>query len=407
MNPELFRQLLDKYILETLSEAERGQLAEMLALPVYQDELTRVLQGEWTEGIYAAESVDEQRFERVYRQLLEKRQPVHPVLPGEEREREEGRILPFYKRIAARWIAAAIVLFLLTGVAYVLWIKSPAATPLAHQTPRGANDIAPGSDGALLTLADGSTLVLDTARNGALADQGNTRLVKRDHGQLSYEPAAGGVEILYNTLSTPRGKQFRVQLPDGSRVWLNSASSLRYPTAFRGPSRKVIVTGEAYFEVAGNAAMPFIVEAGGQELKVLGTRFNINAYPDEASLNTTLLEGSVKLQHADREVMLRPGEQSQLTEQTGFRLIDHADLEGAVAWKNGFFSFRHADIRTVIRQLSRWYDLDVEYQGNPLASQSFSGEIGRNLGLADLLNGLQLTQVHYRIEQGKKLVILP
>jgi ferric-dicitrate binding protein FerR (iron transport regulator) len=308
-------------------------------------------------------------------------------------------------RLWPRVAAAVIVLFILgTGTWYFFLDRHQAVAPVQEQLAK--DDVAPGGNKATLTLGDGATIILDSAHSGTIAHQGGTTVSKSDSGKLDYSALTQVRDIVYNMLTTPRGGQYKLRLPDGTDVWLNAASSIKYPTAFTGKERKVEVTGEAYFEVARNMAMPFIVQTGEQELKVLGTHFDVNAYTDEGAIRTTLLEGSVILSHADGRVVVKPGEQARLTRGAGFK-ITPADTEAAVAWKNGFFSFRHANIETVMRQLSRWYDIDVKYEGRISAGLSFSGEIGRSLGLSDVLDGLQLAKIHYRIEGGKKLIILP
>jgi ferric-dicitrate binding protein FerR (iron transport regulator) len=197
-------------------------------------------------------------------------------------------------------------------------------------------------------------------------------------------------------------------LPDGSKVWLNAASSLRYPAAFAGNERVVELTGEAYFEIAANAAMPFFVKSTGQQVQVLGTHFNINAYTNEPNTKTTLLEGSIRVTNPTSKnptsKNLTPGQQSQLQEQ--YLTVQPADVAQAVAWKDGLFSFHHADLQAIMRQLSRWYNVEVQFEGNP-GQEQFTGKIGRNLSLHDVMEGLAFTHVKYRIEEGKRIVVLP
>jgi ferric-dicitrate binding protein FerR (iron transport regulator) len=307
-----------------------------------------------------------------------------------------------------RWVAAAAVLILMLGsAAYLVFYNNNAADKVAKgttQKERFRNDIPPGGNKAVLTLADGSTIILDNVQNGTLAQQGNTKVIKED-GKLAYNLTSTGInEVLYNTISTPRGGQYQVDLPDGSRVWLNAASSLHFPTAFVGKERRVEITGEAYFEVAKNKAQPFIVSVNGAEVQVLGTHFNVMAYNDENAIKTTLLEGSVKFVNGSTSSLLKPGQQSQLSENGQVKVVSNVDVDAVTAWKNGNFDFQGEDIETVMRQLSRWYNVDVVYRNKP--DELFYAEIPRNTKLSDVLKALELTgKLRFGIE-GKKIIVM-
>ncbi len=272
-------------------------------------------------------------------------------------------------------------------------------------TKNYSNDVDPGGNKAVLTLADGSSVVLDDARNGALAQQGNTKIIKLN-GKLDYKVSGKAIgEPLYNTIATPRGGQYQVELPDGSQVWLNSASSIRFPTSFGGKERRVEITGEAYFEVAKNKNLPFVVSVNSSEIQVFGTHFNVNAYSDESSLNTTLLEGSIKFYNDGNAITLKPGQQSKLTQGGQLKTINDVDVDKVVAWKNGFFNFEGSDFQTIARQLARWYDVQVIYDRK--IDDLFYAEIPRNTVLSDLLKALELTgKVNFKIE-GKKIIVMP
>jgi hypothetical protein len=274
-------------------------------------------------------------------------------------------------------------------------------------------DIAPGKNGAVLTLADGTQVVLDSLHNGVIANQKGGQVLLKE-GKLAYEPDGSG-EVAYNTMTTPKGRQFQVTLPDGTKVWLNAASAVTYPTVFTGKERVVKVTGEVYFEVTKNVKMPFRVNVNNKaEIEVLGTHFNVNGYADESKISTTLLEGSVRVtvNSAIRPVVtLKPGQQAQITngisqaEGTGIKVIENADSEKILAWKNGLFNFNGASLQEVMRQLKRWYDIDVVYEKG-IPNITFWGEITRGVSLNDLLIGLEKTGVHFRME-GRKLVVMP
>ncbi|MGN6436009.1 MAG: FecR family protein [Agriterribacter sp.] len=314
------------------------------------------------------------------------------------------------KKTLYRIAAACVLLMLIAGAGYFIYTRQ-AAMPAAIVQKTGKPDIAPGGNKAILTLNDGSTIVLDSAANGSLTQQGNTDIVKTQDGHLEYNVDDGNnnvVEVLYNTISTPRGGQYQLTLPDGSKVWLNAASSLRYPTIFNGNERKVTLTGEAYFEVArttqqgSNTHLPFTVETGDIDIKVLGTHFNINAYHDEADVKTTLLEGSVDViakQKQTQTVRLLPGQQSQWSNASGMmKLVKEADIEQAVAWKNGLFKFNSTDLAAIMRQVSRWYDVDIVYEGS-VKEETFSGDIPRKEYAGEVFKMLELTKtVAFSIE---------
>lgn len=274
-----------------------------------------------------------------------------------------------------------------------------------HVLSTNRNDIEPGGNKAILTLADGSVIILEDSKNGVLAQQGNTEVLKTD-GKLAYNVSQSSAnKPMFNTISTQRGGQYQVVLPDGSKVWLNSVSSLRFPTFFNGNQRRVEITGEAYFEVAQNKEIPFVVSVNGAEIEVLGTHFNVNAYSDESIIRTTLLEGSVKFAKDGNVAILNPGQQSQLSLNGNLKTINNVEVENVIAWKNGFFLFEASDFKTVSKQLSKWYDVEFIYDRE--IEDLFYGKIPRNTKLSDLLTALSLTgKVNFKIE-GKKIIVLP
>lgn len=313
-----------------------------------------------------------------------------------------------YSRTAwTRYAAAAVILLVLSTAAY-FFLRSPGGgspEPLT-QNSTVQPDIAPGGEKAVLVLDDGSTIMLDSVHNGELVRQGNTNITKLADGRIVYHPGETKQEtVMFNTMRTPKGGKYRLMLSDGTGVWLNAASSIRYPTVFTGPERKVEITGEAYFEVARNAAAPFRVIANGIEVKVLGTHFNINAYEDESSVSTTLVEGSVSIS-ADGVAAstLTPGQQAQFDRsKEEMKLIEQADIEQVLAWKNGFFRFNGTNIRSIMREVSRWYDVDVVYEV-PTDSLNFSGLVSAKENVSHLLKIMELAGLHFKIE-GKKITV--
>jgi hypothetical protein len=319
------------------------------------------------------------------------------------------RKMVMVKRIAV----AAVVLITLGSIAY-WWLQkgndrhtNTSALPLA-------TDVQPGRNGAILTLHNGQTVLLDSARNGAMDLQPGLQIAKQD-SLISY-PAANAPaneEVSFNTLTTPRGRKFQLVLADGTKVWLNAASSIHYPAVFNGKERVVDVTGEVYFEVAKNANRPFVVNilsardaSAKGRVEVLGTHFNINAYDDEEAVRTTLLEGKVKTSMVNgKSSMLKPGEQAVLSPNSPLTINESPNIEEVMAWKNGYFQFERADIQTVMRQVARWYDVDVIYEG-AVTKDRFGGSIPRDATLSQVLHALEQSLVHFTI-QGKKVIVTP
>lgn len=281
--------------------------------------------------------------------------------------------------------------------------RSAPVAPIAATT---AAPLAPGSNKAMLVLADGKTIPLDSANIGALAKQGNTSIMNTQQG-LAYKAEGIPAEVVYNTVVTPRGGQYQLTLSDGSKVWLNAASSIRFPTAFTGKERLVEITGEGYFQIAANAQQPFRVKVKGtpdMEVNVLGTSFNIMAYPDEQTITTTLEDGAVQLVHGSSKSLLKPGFGGSLSTGDKDFVIEKADLEQTLAWKEGKFRFRNTSIQTIMRQMARWYNIEVTYQGD-LSDVRLTGIISRRENASSLFKILSTTKrVHFDINDNRILV---
>ena len=303
-------------------------------------------------------------------------------------------------------LSAAAVLIILLGAAFIFTLNQRSARPVKVQPINNAlkHDVAPGHDGAILTLANGKPIVLDSAHNGSLAIQGSTEVIKKD-GQIVYNKINNPSEITYNTVHTPNGRQYSLQLADGTNAWLNAASSITFPTSFSGKERIVSITGEVYFEVAHNTRMPFIVEKGDMKIKVLGTHFNVNSYEDENSNNITLLEGSVEVTNENTARTIKPGQQVRLNRQGSMSVVNNVDIEEVMAWKNEIFKFKGTGVEVLMRQLSRWYDVEVVF--NRKVNDRFFVEIPRSSNLSDVLKTLELTgRIRFEIE-GKKIIVAP
>ncbi|MBL7735372.1 MAG: FecR family protein [Chitinophagaceae bacterium] len=315
---------------------------------------------------------------------------INRILKEQDSHKKEKPPVSRMHFIRTAWFRYAAAILIIAGAGVFLVMNNH--TEDQDTTLSGIvapDEILPGGNKAVLTLSDGRKIEL---KEGAemLKDGGVS--INKNNGELIYNKTN---ILAYNMMSTPRGGQYRLSLPDGTRVWLNASSSITYPTAFHGKERKVSMTGEAYFEVARNETKPFYVEVNNITVEVLGTHFNINAYPDEQQVTTTLLEGSVKINAS----FLKPGQ----AWTNG--VIRNADTEQAVAWKNGYFNFNRVGLPAVMRQISRWYDVDVVYEGK-IPDLLFLGEIQRELQLSDVLEVLKRTEVHFKIE-GKKIVVMP
>ncbi|HMI63275.1 MAG TPA: FecR domain-containing protein [Puia sp.] len=306
------------------------------------------------------------------------------------------RRIPTWLRPAA----AAVLLLAAAGLFLFRNTKNHPLTPASPPVAAHHQDIPPGGNKAILTLADGQQIALTDAPNGAIRHYGNLTIKKESNGRLSYVVGDNNSSTspnATNTISTPRGGQYEVTLPDGTKVWLNALSSLSFPLSYSGSQRQVHLTGEAYFEVAPDKAHPFLVETSHTEVHVLGTSFNIKAYSDETTTTTTLVTGAVKVASGHNEHVLQPGQQS-IADQKGSLAVAPANIEEAIAWKDGYFIFHNAGIRDIMRQASRWYDVNIQYEVNTEDMQ-FGGRISRFSNISELLKNLELTgSVHFSIE---------
>jgi len=397
-----FLELLDDYVADETSSAERGALLNMVRSGEYQELLEQHITTTFNASDIEGPVLSTRQKEEILQNIFAEARPAAPVIVMAQR-----------KRSTWQWAAAAAI-FVAVG-AGIFWPH--------HSTNQGAmatrgdnvssnNTVVPGGYKAMLTLGDGSVVALDKAKGNALPAQGNVR-VSNNGQELVYTGTQDNNHIVYNKVSTPRGGQYRIVLPDGSKVWLNAASTLRFPIAFAGEERHVLLTGEAYFEVNSHPVVnnrqqkiPFTVSMnGGAKVTVLGTHFNVMAYNDESAMKTTLLEGAVKIEQGQAGSLLKPGEQAVLGNNE-IKVVK-ANTQAATAWKEGFFDFNGADIPAVMRQIARWYDLDVVYEKAVHPAKDFGGKISRDGTIADLVTILETNGIHVRLEaKSRKIVVL-
>lgn len=335
----------------------------------------------------------------------------HDLIPGIDKEKIFNNIIrptiviPFYKRVWFRVSVAAAIIFAIGSVLMVAGHR-PDQQLISASKVKFTNDVAPGGNKATLTLANGRSISLTDAQKGKIADQGTAVITKTSDGQVVYNTSSvlqsnDGGDM--NLIETPKGGKWDVTLSDGTKVWLNASSSIKYPSTFTGDERKVEITGEAYFEVAHNAAKPFRVITRGQTVEVLGTHFNINAYDDESMVRTTLLQGKVRISKGSQTALLKPGQQSVTQLSDNAITVKEADTELAVAWHNGYFQFDRSDIHSVMKQLARWYDVDVKFAGK-VTHDKFGGSIPRDASLSQVLRTLEQSMVHFKID-GKTVTV--
>ncbi|WP_423147998.1 FecR family protein [Rubrolithibacter danxiaensis] len=336
------------------------------------------------------------------------RQEIHDSIWS--RLSESRRVeIPVKRRTNLWWKAAAVILITLSSSLWIakFYSHKQQKESLAKDTPA---KIQAGGNKAYLTLADGSRIELNTVENGNLKVKDEITIRKTKNGLLVYqynknESSVHAAVTEYNTITTPRGGQYQVILEDGSKVWLNAASSIRFPVVFTGREREVEITGEAYFEVAKNKEHPFIVNANGTQVQVLGTHFNVSAYADDDAVTTTLLEGAVRMVKGKKFAMLKPGEQGVSVHNSNEITLSAADIEETMAWKNGFFTFHNENIVNIMKKVSRWYDVDVEYRGD-VKDREFGGTVSKYKEITELLQNMQLTgAIHYKME-GRRLIIM-
>jgi transmembrane sensor len=396
MENKRLEYLLNGYLAKTSSPAEENELFSILSSDEYDEQVREYMENAWSRQ-QNGHAISGEQSERILSSIFAHQDAKIVSINGNTPK----------KRFI--WAAASVAI-IAAGLMLFYFLSNPSADkePVAktNESHQYKNDVAPGSTGAILKLADGSSIVLDNATDGKLATQGNMQVVKKG-GSLNYieDDGSNDQQISYNTIETPRGRQYQLILEDGTKVWLNAASSIRFPVVFNSSDRRVEITGEVYFEVARDKEKPFRVDANGTTVEVLGTNFNINSYADEETINTTLLEGSVKVSKGDRQKIIIPGQQAQVDGKGEVRTEKNVNVTEVMAWKNNLFSFNNMDIKKLMRQLSRWYDVEVIFKNEMAEPVTFIGGISRTVNLSTVLNILEQTgEVKFDIE-GKKIIV--
>ncbi|MEO6290143.1 MAG: FecR domain-containing protein [Ginsengibacter sp.] len=387
MSRERIFYLLPRYMNDSCSLQEKEEFLQLVSLSGNDTYLMNLLENAWQD--YTAKvQVDSEVSEKIFNDI---------ILQGKHRVR------PYF--MMPVWAKYAAVLLIIAGAAGFIYLNQYSKRPLVSKVIHGKPDTvkhdvsAPEVVHAIITTASGKIIVLDSTKNGTQID--NFRKVSDDN--IIYYPENND-KVAYHTLTVPRGsKVITLTLSDTSKVWLNTGSSITYPTAFKGNQRMVKISGEAYFEITHNARMPFIVEKDGAEIQVLGTHFNVNAYDDESNIKVTLIEGSVRVSRNGHATTLKQGQQAELTTNGIIKLNKEVNLEEVMAWKMGRFVFNDTDIRAIMRQIMKWYDVDVTYEGKT-QDRFFTADISRNTNLSDLLEVLKLSNINFYVE-GKKLIV--
>ena len=402
MNKDKLERLLQQYFNNTITDTDCIELLDYLRNND-PDEIAKAID----ERLLALEEGPEfNRFQA--KKILERIKSDARFINQTDEQDEDKPVSKWYNN----WIkVAAILIFFSTVGFYFLFNGYHKVTNQDNLAAAKSSEILPGNTKATLTLANGKVILLDNVADGTLTKSGRTVINKAHNEGLVYNTQADNnktvpsTDTVYNTLTTPRGGEYKVKLPDGTNVWLNSSSSLSYPIEFAGNERYVKLTGEAYFEVAKNKDKPFYVCANNVCVKVLGTHFNIAAYNDDAELTTTLLEGSVLITKNSKQRLLAPGQQAVIRNNADLISVADASINQVMAWKNGYFVFNDDNINTIMKKLSRWYDVDIEYQGS-FENLRFGGTFYRSKSIKELLNNLEkIGKVHFKIT-GRRIIVM-
>ena len=404
MEKELLIFLLQKYMAGTLTEAEKTELSVYISRKQNKEITTSVIE-ELLFQHSGTRELDDRRSNLLINGILN----ADIIAEDEVKTADSGAAKSKGEKSSRKKLVWSIVALLVVAAAsgYMYYFKPFVSVPIGKNIKPVVNDAAPGGNKAVLTISDGSTFVLDSLASGFVTQQGNVKVIKAPNGELMYKPSSEmNQAILYNTVTTPRGGQYQIMLSDGSRVKLNSFSSITYPVSFTGKERSVMITGEAYFEIAQDTRMPFKVMAYDMEVEAQGTQFNVNAYIDEPVLKTTLLKGSLRLSKNSAKHVLQPMQQGQFDKEGNFTLEKNIDPNVVTAWRNGLFEFNNTDLKAVLRQFSRWYDVDIIFETGAPVDQEIVGEVRRNVTLSEAIKLLEKNNIRSKID-GKTLIVMP
>lgn len=400
MDQERIKYLLQQFRKQQLTAGEDQELQALFNNEASTDLIRSTLESMMEQLSTPGQTIEQPDWETKAEQILATdRVPAVARVPASDGSPNK------YRRLIIRTaVAATLLACISTAVWFLLHNNEKAPTESIAMKETPPVNITPGMNGAILTLDDNSQVSLDNANNGVIADQQGAKVVLQN-GALVYD-GKDAKAVAWNRMSTPRGRQFHLTLSDGTRVWLNAASSIRYPTRFQEKTRKVEITGEVYFEVSKQSNNPFIVSMrNGNSVEVLGTSFNLNTYEDETAIRATLLEGSVRVASGQfKPVVLEPGQQAEMGHSK--IQVNSADISKVMAWKNGVFDFEGAGLDEVMRQLSRWYDVEVVYEKNIVPNIKFGGKMSRNMQFENMLKALELSKVHFRLDN-RTLIIQP
>lgn len=388
MKEQRFEELFRKYLYEGLTDTEETELFQLWLDPTLANKREQTFNQVY-ENLPHDIDMPDSKAEYIFQQIVKKQVPIYNM-PSQT-------VRSIWRRVAV----ASVVLLTIGISGYFILFNKQQQPKETVQDLQPTDISAPKINRAMITLSNGQKIYLDSAGSGALTKQGNVELMKLADGKIAYkEGTTTTTESNYNTLFNPRGSRvIDMTLTDGSRVWLNAGSSITYPVPFTGNERSVSISGEAYFEVAHNAATPFVVHKGQTTINVLGTHFNVNAYEDESDIRVTLLHGSVQVTNQQYHTVIRPGEQA-IVKQEGIALAKKVDLEEVMAWKDGYFRMKGTDLASLMRQIARWYDVKVVYDtGVPKAS--FGGSINRDVNLSDVLKALEQYGIFSKLDHGK------
>ena len=390
----VFSQLLDKYLTQTITAEEQQEFFALIKSKKHTPELEAVV-AEALENASFDVAEDPVLREIIFERILQQRESPVPRIP-----------------LYRRWGWAAAILLLLGGTVYFYITGDNQNKPVIAEQSGNNKSIQPGSNKALLTLSDGTVIPLDSAATGAIAQQGNSSVIKLPNGEIRYDVnGSPSDKVMLNTMTTPNGGQYNLVLPDGSKIWLNAASTITYPAAFTRNVRQIKISGEVYLEIAKDKSRPFLVDVDGKStVEVLGTSININSYTNEGRIKTTLVQGSVRVANMEKNgrrsskgVMLQPGQQAVITGNTEEIRVQTANIEHVLAWKNGFINFESVSFQEIIRQIERWYNIDVQIEG-PMPGVKIGGRMDRGVQLSDLMAFLNNFDIRTRLE-GRKLIL--